>query len=183
MGGRHSTEVAFALPTQQPRVRISVSAFPSFFWEIFLGKMFLMLLDRVNQRRCLEESGQRLENVDRTHLVLASGKLVLQKNRGHFDQPEVVSLHHVLGRSPPLLLTCQASSHRNGRVPLPDWRKREQSSCSTVVRLESWDWSHQHRNETKPHGNKTAKRTTTKDFIISIANLAWGWLQQNENHS
>ena len=38
-----------------------------------------MLLDRVNQRRCLEESGQRLENVDRTHLVLASGKLVLQK--------------------------------------------------------------------------------------------------------
>ena len=29
---------------------------------------------------CFEESGQRLENVDRTHLVLASGKLVLQKN-------------------------------------------------------------------------------------------------------
>ena len=30
--------------------------------------------------RCnLEESGQWLENVDRTHLVLASGKLVLQK--------------------------------------------------------------------------------------------------------
>ena len=39
-----------------------------------------MLLDQVNQRRCLEESGQRLENVDRTHLVLARGKLVLQKN-------------------------------------------------------------------------------------------------------
>ena len=36
----------------------------------------------VNQRRCLEESGQSLENVDGTHLVLASGKLlklVLQK--------------------------------------------------------------------------------------------------------
>ena len=33
----------------------------------------------VNQRQCLEESGQWLENVDRTHLVLASGKLVLQK--------------------------------------------------------------------------------------------------------
>ena len=34
----------------------------------------------VNQWRCLEESGKWLENVDRTHLVLASGKLVLQKN-------------------------------------------------------------------------------------------------------
>ena len=34
----------------------------------------------VNQQRWLEESGQWLENVDRTHLVLASGKLVLQKN-------------------------------------------------------------------------------------------------------
>ena len=33
-----------------------------------------------NQRRCLEESGHWLENVDRAHLVLASGKLVvLQK--------------------------------------------------------------------------------------------------------
>ena len=33
----------------------------------------------VNQQRCLEESGQRLENIDRTRLALASGKLVLQK--------------------------------------------------------------------------------------------------------
>ena len=33
----------------------------------------------VNQQRCIEESGQRLENVDQTHLVLASGMLVLQK--------------------------------------------------------------------------------------------------------
>ena len=33
----------------------------------------------VNQRRWLEESGQWLENVDQTHIVLASGKLVLQK--------------------------------------------------------------------------------------------------------
>ena len=30
------------------------------------------------QQICLEKSGQRLENVDRTHLVLASGKLVLK---------------------------------------------------------------------------------------------------------
>ena len=35
---------------------------------------------KVNQQRCSEESRQWLENVDRTHLVLASGKLVLQKN-------------------------------------------------------------------------------------------------------
>ena len=33
----------------------------------------------INRRRWLEESGQRLENVDRTHLVLASGKQVLLK--------------------------------------------------------------------------------------------------------
>ena len=33
----------------------------------------------VNQRRCLEESGQWLENVDRNHLILASGNLELQK--------------------------------------------------------------------------------------------------------
>ena len=30
-------------------------------------------------RCCLERSGQWLENVDQTHLVLASGKLALQK--------------------------------------------------------------------------------------------------------
>ena len=34
----------------------------------------------VNQQRWLEESGQWLINVDRTHLVLASGKPVLPKN-------------------------------------------------------------------------------------------------------
>ena len=33
----------------------------------------------VNQQRWFEESGQCLENVDRTQLVLASGKPVLQK--------------------------------------------------------------------------------------------------------
>ena len=33
----------------------------------------------VNQWRCLEENGQRLENADQTHLVLASGKLIVQK--------------------------------------------------------------------------------------------------------
>ena len=33
----------------------------------------------VYQQCCLEESGQRLENADRTHLDLASGKPLLQK--------------------------------------------------------------------------------------------------------
>ena len=36
-------------------------------------------LGEVNQQPCLEESAQWLENVDRTNLVLASGKLVLQE--------------------------------------------------------------------------------------------------------
>ena len=35
----------------------------------------------VNEWRCFEESEQWLENVDRTHLVFASGKLVLQNVR------------------------------------------------------------------------------------------------------
>ena len=37
-------------------------------------------VSEVNQRRCLEESVQWLENVDRTHLILASGKLVQLKS-------------------------------------------------------------------------------------------------------
>ena len=34
---------------------------------------------QANKRPCLEESGQWLENVNQTPLILASGKLVLQK--------------------------------------------------------------------------------------------------------
>ena len=34
---------------------------------------------KVHQQRCFEESEQWLENVDSIHLVLASGKLVLQE--------------------------------------------------------------------------------------------------------
>ena len=33
----------------------------------------------VNQPHCIEESEQWLENVDRTHLELACGKILLQK--------------------------------------------------------------------------------------------------------
>ena len=41
----------------------------------------------VNKQRWLEESGQWLENVDRTHLVLSSGKQVQQKLRYFRTRP------------------------------------------------------------------------------------------------
>ena len=45
--------------------------------EIFSEEK-IVNVDEVNQRRCSEESGQRLENVYCMHLILASGKLVLK---------------------------------------------------------------------------------------------------------
>ena len=39
----------------------------------------IMNVAEVNQWRCSEESGQWLNNVDRTHIVVASGKPVVQK--------------------------------------------------------------------------------------------------------
>ena len=50
-------------------------------WEKMRKNYFNFAL--VNQWRWIEESGQWLENVDQTHLVLASGKLVLQKKESH----------------------------------------------------------------------------------------------------
>ena len=47
------------------------------FPQKFRGK--IMDVAEINQRRRLEESGQQLENVDQTHLDLASGKLAPQK--------------------------------------------------------------------------------------------------------
>ena len=41
---------------------------------------FILDVAEVSQQRSLEESGQWLENVDLTHLVLASAKPVLQKD-------------------------------------------------------------------------------------------------------
>ncbi len=49
----------------------------------------------VNQWRWLEESGQRLENVDQTQLVLASGNPVLQKRLA-----SSVHIREVLGSNP-----------------------------------------------------------------------------------
>ena len=62
--------LAYLLLSQQPQVR-----FPAF------SKKFQRKNCQwcIGQRRCLEESGQWIENVDRSHLVLASGRLVLQK--------------------------------------------------------------------------------------------------------
>ena len=52
--------------TQLPRVR-----FPEF-PKIFPLKKIVNVAE-VNQQHCLEESGQWLENVDQTQLVMASG--------------------------------------------------------------------------------------------------------------
>ena len=57
-----------------PRCPWSISSVSKKFTQ---GK--ILSVAEVNQLSCLEESGQWLENVDLTHLVVASGKLVLQK--------------------------------------------------------------------------------------------------------
>ena len=51
---------------------------PGFNHQHFLEEKNVNVAE-VNQWCWFEESGQQLENVDRTQLVLASGKLVLQK--------------------------------------------------------------------------------------------------------
>ena len=62
--GLHGTEVTYLLLTQHPLGSI-------------LGIPNNFSLDAAEIYRW--HSGQRLDNVNRTHLVLASGKLVLQK--------------------------------------------------------------------------------------------------------
>ena len=47
---------------------------------IFFQMKEILHVAEVNKPQCLEDSGQWLENVDRTHPVLASGMLLLQKN-------------------------------------------------------------------------------------------------------
>ena len=48
---------------------VQSSGFPKIYFDVA----------EIYRRHCLEESGQRFENVDRSYLVLARGKLVLQK--------------------------------------------------------------------------------------------------------
>ena len=68
--GRIAQWKAYLLPTQQPRgLNLSIH-------EIFSEQIW-KLLWLINGTAW--NSGQRLDNVDRTHLVLASGNLVLQK--------------------------------------------------------------------------------------------------------
>ena len=66
-GGLHKAEVAYLLLTQQPQARFSA-----------FSRLFLLMLLRLIDGTAYN-SGQRLDNVDRTHLVLVSGKLGLQK--------------------------------------------------------------------------------------------------------
>ena len=46
----------------------------------FFSEEKIVDIAEVNQRRCLEESGQWFEKAEQTYLLLASGKLVLQKS-------------------------------------------------------------------------------------------------------
>ena len=69
-GRLHRTEVPILLHTQWPWVWFSAS--PKNYFDVA----------EINWWGWLETRGQRVENVDRTHLVLACGKLVLQKISG-----------------------------------------------------------------------------------------------------
>ena len=66
-GGLNNIEITFLLLTKRPWY--CLSTFPKFYLDVA----------EIYRQLWLEESGKRLENVDPTHLVLASGKLVLQK--------------------------------------------------------------------------------------------------------
>ena len=72
------------LGTQLTRVR-----FPAFL-KFFSGK--IIDAAEVNQQRWLEESGRWLENVDRTHLVLPRGKLVVQKTEIPFMSRALIAI-------------------------------------------------------------------------------------------
>ena len=93
--GRHSTEVAFTLPTQPPRVQFST--FPNFF-IFYVAKIYW-------QRHCLEtvENAKGLV-VD---LVLVSGTLVLQKKSSGFGKKAFSS--SVVKRA---FLRCRATECR-----------------------------------------------------------------------
>ena len=70
----HSTEIAFLLLTQKPWVQ----SLKSFIWNFFMSLGFV-------DGAALQLSGQRRENVNRSHLVLASCALppLQQKNLHH----------------------------------------------------------------------------------------------------
>ena len=63
--------------------------FDSQCYQIFSEEKIIIVAE-VDQQRCLEESGQWLENVDQSHLVLAMGSLVLQ-NTSHLQATKLPS--------------------------------------------------------------------------------------------
>ena len=78
VGGLHSTEVAYS-----PLTRPSSPGFDS---QHFSEEKLSMLL-RLNQRCWIEDSGQWLENIDWTHLVLDWANPVPQKSFKHNISP------------------------------------------------------------------------------------------------
>ena len=79
--------------TQQPG--FNTQHFPNF----FRGK--IIDVAEVNQQCRLDECGQWLENVDQTHLVLASGKPVLQKKlKDRSSHNKQLSLRGYIEESP-----------------------------------------------------------------------------------
>ena len=77
-GGSIAQWLAYLLP--DPADRGLIPSVP----KKIKRKKFINVAE-INQQRCLEESGQWLENVDQIHLVLASGKL--EKTRVLFSHP------------------------------------------------------------------------------------------------
>ena len=74
----HNTDVTYLLLNTKPRIQYQQS-------QIFF-RGIIIKVSKVNQLCGLEESGQRLENVDQTHLVLASGKQASATKKSQFDQ-------------------------------------------------------------------------------------------------
>ena len=73
-GGGDSIAQCLAYLLLDPAAQCSIPSIPQ---KVSERKI---VVAEVNQLRGLEESGQWFENVDQTHLVLASGKLLFQKS-------------------------------------------------------------------------------------------------------
>ena len=120
------------------------------FWNFFI-----VSIAGVNQQRCLEESRQCLENVDWTHLVLASGKLAKQKSM-YLSNVDIKKIQFLIERQeswkatqypPPLLIVSIRSSFEmqsKGGIFLGGSSSRSRSRCSYClisVRKEGFDHS------------------------------------------
>ena len=104
----------------------------------------MQIVANVNQRRCcVEESEQWLENADQTHLVLASGKLVLQKSLSNeifcseFRSGQAFHLYQVVG-SIFLLLLLQVSSEMALRKKMAMLETDQQDKSLQQINLFLW---------------------------------------------